>query len=173
MMGTISCRKLIVAAAAALAFTLSSTSTHGQTLGSQYGRSATPSPGPDTPNTGNEKVTVQGPAETDAEARARVRDRKETMVIETAPGKRNTPSPEFAGSLLDAGLPKISNEKESAKTKAESNSQPTKPSPVQNAAPTARPKQTPSATATPAQIEAPSLSLSTIPTPSATISLRP
>ena len=171
-MGTISCRKFIIAAAG-LAFMLSLTSTQGQTLGGPYGRPATtPSPGPDTP-TDKPKIRVKGAAEIDAEARAKGRDRKETMVLETAPSKRSTPSPEFAGSLLDAGLPKISNEKESAKTKVESNSQPINANPTQRNSSAARPKQTPSATPTSAQIEVPALSLSINPTPSATISHQP
>ena len=172
-MGTISCRKLIVAAAAGLALTLSLTSTHGQTLGSKslaepshIGASPSPSPGADTDPSGA-KVRTRDPAEIEADARARIRDRKETMVIETAPRKRSTPSPEFAGSLLDAGLPKISKEKESAKTTDGSNSKPTHKTELG-----ARPKETPSPAPTAAQIEAPTLSLSTVSTPSATASPR-
>ena len=174
-MGTINCRKLIVAAAAGFAFTTSLTSIHGQIPGKQYMtepskiRSATPTPDPNIPNTGSEKVTAKGAAEIDAEAREK--GRKETMVIETAPRKRSTPSPEFAGSLLDVGLPKISNEKGSTTTSAPSNSRTTKTNLPLDAAPAAQPKETPSVKPTPAQIAAPSLSLSTTPTPTA--SLRP
>ena len=100
--------KLVAIAATCLV--LCAALSHAQSMGKQYTsepskvNSPTPPPDSDSPNTGNEKVRIKGPAEIDAEARARGNDRHETMVIETAPRKKSTPSPEFSGSLLDAGL---------------------------------------------------------------------
>ena len=124
----------------------------------------TPPPGPDTGG----KVHVKTADDIDAEARAKGKDRHEKMVIEAGPSKRSTPSPEFAGSLLDAGLTKMTNKKESAKDPAASSSLSKKPNPAEKSAPAARPNQSPSATLKIDQIEAPSLSLGVTPRPNAT-----
>ena len=127
------------------------------------GSTPTPPPGPDTGG----KVRVKTADDIDADARAK--GRKETMVIEAGPSKRSTPSPEFAGSLLDAGLTRMANKKESAKATAESSSPSTKPSPMEKSTPAARPNESPSAILKTDQIEAPSsLSLGMTPKPSAT-----
>jgi hypothetical protein len=117
-------------------------------------------------------MTAKEAAEADAEARAKGQYKKEKMVIAPVPSKKSTPSPEFAGSLLDAGLPKASGAKTSGKSKPESNSQMVNADGTQEAPHTARPKETPSAQSSASKIEAPSLSLSTTPTPSATVSLQ-
>jgi hypothetical protein len=126
------------------------------------GSTPTPPPGPDTGG----KVRVKTADDVDAEARAK--GRKETMVIEAGPSKRITPSPEFAGSLLDAGLTKMANKKESAKAAADSSPPSSKPNVTEKSAPAARPNQSPGATLKTDQIEAPSLSLGMTPKPSAT-----
>lgn len=172
MNGTISGRKSMMAAIAGVSFAIFLIAAHGQNPAypsessriRTEGTTPTPPPGPDTGG----KVHVKTADDIDAEVRAKGKDRKETMVIEAGPSKRSTPSPEFAGSLLDAGLTKMANKKESAKTPAESSSPSTKPSPAEKSAPVARPNQSPSATLKADQIEAPSLSLGVTPRPSAT-----
>ena len=171
-------RKFSSAVAVSFAFILASASAHGQASvptksyeqPSQL-RPASPTPDPNIPdeNAGKKKT----PAEAEADAREAARFKREKMVIAPAPSKKSTPSPEFAGSLLDAGLPKISGEKESAKSKRTSNSQTVNADGTQQAVPAARPKETPSPHSTAAKIEAPSLSLVSTPTPSASASLPP
>lgn len=172
MNGTISGRKSIMAAIAGLSFAIFLIAAHGQnpafpTESSRIrtdGSTPTPPPGPDTGG----KVNVKTAEDIDAEARAKGKDRNETMVIQAGPSKRSTPSPEFAGSLLDAGLTKMANKKESAKAPVTSSSPSTKPSPIEKSAAGARPNESPSVTLKADQIEAPSLSLGITPRPSAT-----
>lgn len=171
MNGTISGRKSMMAAIAGVSFAIFLIAAHGQNPAFPSGSNrirtdptATPPPGPDTGG----KVHVKTAEEIDAEARAKGKDKNETMVIEAGPGKRSTPSPEFAGSLLDAGLTKMANKKESAKAPVASSSPSTKPSPIEKSAPGARPNESPSTTLKLDQTEAPSLSLGITPRPSAT-----
>ena len=176
MNGTISGRKSIMAAIAGVSFAIFLIAAHGQnpafpSESSRIRSDATPTP-PPGPDTGG-KVNVKTAEDIDAEARAKGKDKNETMVIEAGPRKRSTPSPEFAGSLLDAGLTKMGNKKESAKAPAKSSSPSTKPSPTEKSAPAAQPSQSPSLTLKPDQIEAPSLSLGVNPRPSATASATP
>jgi hypothetical protein len=170
MNGTIRERKSMMAAIAGVVLALFVIAAHGQnpaypTESSRIrpeGSTPTPPPGPDTGG----KVNVKTADDIDAEARAK--GRKETMVIEAVPSKRSTPSPEFAGSLLDAGLTKMANKKESAKAPVTSSSPSTKPSPIEKSAAGARPNESPSVTLKLDQTEAPSLSLGITPKPSAT-----
>lgn len=178
MNGTINGRKSVMAAIAGVSFAIFLIAAHGQnpafpSESSRIRSDATPTP-PPGPDTGG-KVRVKTADDIDAEARAKGKDRHETMVIEAGPRKRSTPSPEFAGSLLDAGLTKMGNkkEKENAKAPAESSSPSTKPNPTEKSAPAAQPSQSPSLTLKPDQIEAPSLSLGVNPRPSATASATP
>lgn len=171
MNGTIRERKLMMAAIAGVCFAIFLIAAHGQNPAypSESSRirtdaTATPPPGPDTGG----RVNVKTADDIDAEARAKGRDRKETMVIQAGPSKRSTPSPEFAGSLLDAGLTKMANKKESAKAPVTSSSPSTKPSPIEKSAAGARPNESPSLTLKLDQTEAPSLSLGITPKPSAT-----
>ena len=173
---TISGRKLMVAALAGVSFAIFLIAAHGQNpaFPSQSSRirtdeTPTPPPGPDTGG----KVRVKTADDIDAEARAKGKDRHEKMVIEAGPSKRSTPSPEFAGSLLDAGLTKAAKKKENAKAPAQSSSSSTKTAQTEKAAPVAQPSQTPIALFKSEQIETPSLSLGVAPKPSATVSETP
>jgi hypothetical protein len=176
MNGTISGRKSIMAAIAGVSFAIFLIAAHGQNPAfpsessriRTEGSTPTPPPGPDTGG----KVNVKTAEDIDAEARAKG-NRGETMVIEAGPSKRSTPSPEFAGSLLDAGLTRTANKKESAKAPAQSSSPSTKSSPTEKSAPVARPTESPGMTLKLDQTEAPSLSLGITPRPNATASATP